>query len=128
MVLQKRRLSLVLAAAYGLTVTVSASFHDHRGVACRDCCGPADHADAPGRSSDTHEEHGDSGRPCSGGQATGGDGCSVCQFLAQKSLTAQQAESEGSTPLVSRAVLLPTVRTLAADMPLWRSRAPPSVS
>ena len=114
---RNRTISVLLAVCYTLAVTVSALFHDHD-----DACGghscrgdrAADHRlllqkQTPQSPKDAHQ-------------------CSVCQFLAEKTLAAEQFAELTSGALAQEVVLDAQPASLEALSLSWHSRAPPDIS
>jgi hypothetical protein len=99
--LNRRKLSLLIAVGYGLTIATAALFHSHSGCEREGHCG------------------GD------GYQAADGEECRVCQFLAQKPVAAQSPAPADLSASIGAPVDVSLPAAAAQSFSAWQSRAPP---
>jgi len=125
---RNRVISALLAAFYGLAVTVSGLLHDHS-----DSCGGRGLLSATAHDSHPdgfHDDHstrcGVPGQPSAPPLCPSGERhCVACHFLAQKSLPAGQIIEESPAELVEDLVTAGPPCLFARLSPSWQSRAPP---
>ncbi len=129
---RNRVVSVLLTVCYGLTVTVSALFHNHG-----DFCGGCSHITSAAANDDSpHCSHGDpsthggmiSHQPSPDQSPTDGSHCIACQFLAKKSLSVAENADLTSFVMVQWVVLATLPRSVAISPSPWHSRAPPDFS
>ena len=125
---RNRGISAVAAVCYGLTVTTAGLLHNHRdfdagnGFGC--CCSAqacvcAERPDQPGLQS-----HESSSERC----PADGSQCTICKFLAQKTLPVAAVVEVSSAPFVQFVAVAATPQSLPAIAPSWHSRAPPDAA
>ena len=121
MVAKNRRLRLLLAAYYGLTVTVAA-LHHHSAPNPGPCFPGTAAADACTNQGEWSSAA-DADADCAGDAGH----CLICHFLGQPSLAIGPVEHVAVAAIAHRSILRPSLLLAAQTLPVWHSRAPPAV-
>ena len=129
MLRHNRTLSVLIAASYILVVTTAPLFHNHSAEQCNSSCYVVPVAFATSGGSDCvdcyihHDSSSDSDcPPCSSS-----DDCSVCRFLAQRTVSVGDIPEVTSTALEEYLSLPKPMRVASRIASCWHSRAPPAV-
>lgn len=125
MLTRNRCLSVLIAASYTLAVTSAALFH-HHGDGCGRHEGRTSAVAEGHECGDKTHAHGD-GLPASKVPPSSSDDrdCSVCQFLAQKTVPASDVAEVASAALEQEFSLPRLMRFVSHSVAAWHSRAPP---
>ena len=118
-------MSVVAAVCYGLAVTTAGLWHNHHdfdagnGFGC--CCSAQGclHSERPDQHRLESRESSPERSPADGSQ------CTICKFLAQKTLPVAAVVEVSSAPFVQTVAVAATPQSLPAIAPSWHSRAPP---
>lgn len=121
----RRSLPILLAVLYGLSVTTSVLFHNHRLL-----CDRSEPLAEPGHATEhpcddcatnPHDDPFSPPQPC-----PDDPDCCVCHFLAQKLIPADPITEVGAASLVQRSVRVEPIRLPYKHSPSIHSRAPPA--